>query len=95
MKLASILFDGRGRYGLIYQDGLYMVRAEIESKYPTLKNLIANLSGGDLSAGDLIDDCDLKVIPFEDFVFLLPIPVLEKIICVGMNYHKPYPSKGV
>ena len=95
MKLASILLDGRGRYGLIYQDGLYMVRSEIESKYPTLKDLIANLSGGDLSAGDLIDDCDPKVIPFEDFVFLPPIPVPEKIICVGMNYHKPYPIKEV
>ena len=73
MKLASILLDGRGHYGLIYQDGLYMVRSEIESKYPTLKDLIANLS-----AGDLIDDCDPKIIPFKDFVFFPPIPVQKK-----------------
>ena len=90
MKLASILLDGCESYGVISQAGFYVVKADIRNKYPTLKEFISNQR-----ANDLIDNCDQKEIPFTDFVFLPPITAPEKIICVGMNYHKPYPVEGV
>ena len=61
------------------------------ARYPTLRALL-----DDQSSDLLRDPSNLSdAIACSDITFQPPIPNPRKIICVGMNYPKPYPVDGV
>ena len=41
MRIASISFDGREFYGVITQEGFYMVRPDMTDEFPTVINVIS------------------------------------------------------
>lgn len=80
---------GRQTYGLVSSAGINPVSSKFLAEYPDLRSV--------LSAGKLYDiptNCELTTLEQEDFDFLPPIPAPSKIICVGLNYRKPYPVAG-
>lgn len=90
MRIASISFDGREFYGVITQEDFYMVRLDMTDEFPTIKNVISAQT-----VKELCNHCDNKAIYLKALAFLTPMPDPEKIICAGMNYHKPYPVEGM
>lgn len=90
MKLASFCLDHRPTYGLVRGDELYPVDAAYSARYPTLKKV--------LEAGDLVGleaACMGTAVGMSAVTWLPPLPDPDKILCVGMNYKKPYPVAGV
>ena len=73
-------------------DRFYPVQEALKTRYATLKDLISDGSLTQLAAQQTRqeDGIDLAKVSY-----LPPIPEPGKIICVGLNYRKPYPVDGV
>lgn len=89
MKIGSFLVDGEKTYGLVKADGLHPVTPDFAASCPDLR---AVLTADRLS--DLSDACATPAIDPASVRFLPPIPSPSKILCVGLNYRKPYPVAG-
>ena len=92
MKLATIRHRDQTLYGQVIGDRFYPVQEALKTRYATLKDLISDGSLTQLAAQQTRqeDGIDLAKVSF-----LPPIPEPGKIICVGLNYRKPYPVDGV
>ncbi len=90
MNIGSFLHDGRAQYGVFAQDGVRPASAGLHARYGTLRDLL------DAGQVDLLRDVSTlsDPVPLSDVTFLQPIPNPRKIICVGLNYPKPYPVDG-
>ncbi|SHI57367.1 2-keto-4-pentenoate hydratase/2-oxohepta-3-ene-1,7-dioic acid hydratase (catechol pathway) [Shimia gijangensis] len=92
MNIGSFIYDGRAFYGVFDEEQVSPVSAEFLADFPTLRDA---LDAGALErlAQDAKDHTNR--INCDSIEFLPPIPNPRKIICVGMNYPKPYPVDGV
>ena len=91
MNIGSFLYQGQAFYGVFHGDTVAPANTSLITQYPTLRDLLdaekylALKDSANLSSTILISE----------IIFQPPIPNPRKIICVGMNYHKPYPIDGV
>ena len=91
MNIGSFLLGTKPFYGVFFGDVVTPVSVDFLLRYPTLRDVL------DDSALDLMrQNIELnRPIALSDIRFLPPIPNPRKIVCVGMNYCKPYPVDGV
>lgn len=89
MKIASFLLNGRQTYGIVSSGGVHPVSPEFAARFADLR---AVLTGQALL--DLADACETPVLDPAAVQFLPPIPAPSKILCIGLNYRKPYPVAG-
>jgi 2-keto-4-pentenoate hydratase/2-oxohepta-3-ene-1,7-dioic acid hydratase in catechol pathway len=89
MKIASFIHEGRALYGLVDGESLRPVSDAKLAVYPTLRAL---LDAGTLA--DLPSFCGAKSVPLASVQLLPPVPNPSKILCIGLNYKKPYPVPG-
>jgi 2-keto-4-pentenoate hydratase/2-oxohepta-3-ene-1,7-dioic acid hydratase in catechol pathway len=83
MKLLSFEAGGRRSFGAVAGQGVVDLGRRLAGQYPDLRALLAAdglARARDLAAGAAADAA------LDEIVFLPPIPVPEKIICVGVNY---------
>ena len=89
MKIASFYRDKPNlpQYGIIVDDKILIPEKGFLARYPTLRDVIeAN------KIDQLESACQLaKPLPFNQVIFLPPIPNARRVICAGMNYKKVYP----
>ncbi len=85
MKLATFLIDGRQTYGAVIDDGVVDLGARLEDSYPHLIDLIIHQA---IPAARDLATVSEPDYPVADITFLPPVPVPEKIICIGVNYGK-------
>jgi 2-keto-4-pentenoate hydratase/2-oxohepta-3-ene-1,7-dioic acid hydratase in catechol pathway len=91
MNIGSFLHNGRALYGVFNGDTLAAACPALLGQYPTLRDLLDAEKSASLK-----DVANLSAaIPIAEITFQPPIPNPRKIICVGMNYPKPYPVDGV
>lgn len=83
MKLTSYIRSGRGSYGAVVGTAIVDLGSRLGDRYPSLRELIARGGLGEAAQVARRESADLAL---EDMEFLPPIPVPEKIICVGVNY---------
>lgn len=88
MKLISFEQDGQAGYGST--DGVMIapVTDGFRARFPDLKSALAADATGALELAD-------NRVPIAAVRVLPPVPNPAKIVCVGMNYRKPYPVDGV
>lgn len=89
MKIASFLVDGRQTYGVVSTDGVHPVSQEFAARFADLR---AVLTADALP--DLAEACATPALDPAAVQFLPPIPAPSKILCIGLNYRKPYPVAG-
>ena len=89
MKIASFQHEGRALYGLVDGESVRPVSDVNLAVYPTLRAL---LDAGTLA--DLPGLCASKSVPLASVQLLPPVPYPSKILCIGLNYKKPYPLPG-
>ena len=91
MNIGSFLLGTKSLYGVFSGDIVTPVSFDFLRRYPTLRDVL------DDSALDLMkQNIELnRPIALSDIRFLPPVPNPRKIVCVGMNYRKPYPLDGV
>ncbi len=87
MKLASFIADGRATYGTVTGDTVIPVTDAFAARHPDLRAALAAGAQGALDLG--------PALPLDAVTVLPPIPAPSKIVCVGLNYRKPYPVEGV
>lgn len=91
MNIGSFLYQGQSFYGVFNGDTVAPANTSLITQYPTLRDLL------DAERYLALKDCVnlSSAIPISEIIFQPPIPNPRKIICVGMNYPKPYPVDGV
>ena len=89
MKLSSCIFNGEATYGLIKDAGFHQVLPRFALRFPKLRDVLEANAISELAANSAED-----IVALNDIVVLPPIPNPRKIICVGLNYKKPYPVPG-
>lgn len=91
MNIGSFLLAEKPLYGVFTGDVVTPASGDFLSRYPTLRDVL------DDGALDLLkqDTGRGRPIAVSDIRFLPPVPNPRKIVCVGMNYRKPYPVDGV
>jgi 2-keto-4-pentenoate hydratase/2-oxohepta-3-ene-1,7-dioic acid hydratase in catechol pathway len=87
MKIASFLFEGEPRYGLVEGDSLFPVSADFQARFPSLRAVLAAGRLENLAA----DASQQDALSFDAVTFLPPVPAPARVICVGINYPKRYP----
>ena len=92
MKLATIRHRDQTLYGQVSGDWFYPAEAALKTRYTTLKNLITDGALTQLAAQQTRQEDGINLAHVS---YLPPIPDPGKIICVGLNYRKPYPVDGV
>jgi 2-keto-4-pentenoate hydratase/2-oxohepta-3-ene-1,7-dioic acid hydratase in catechol pathway len=92
MKLATIRHRDQTLYGQVSGDWFYPAEAALKTRYTTLKDLITDGALTQLAAQQTRQEDGINLAHVS---YLPPIPDPGKIICVGLNYHKPYPVDGV
>lgn len=90
MRVASFLREGGEGYGLVEGEAVRPVAPEFARAYPSLRALLA--AG---KPAELPEHCLPQALPLASLTLLPPIPAPSKILCVGLNYKKPYPVAGV
>jgi len=76
--------EGRSRYGILHDGGVFDLHARIGSVLPDLKSLLtARALGMDLCPAPHIRDYAI-----DEVVFLPVIPNPAKVLCVGLNYQE-------
>ena len=90
MKFSSCIIKGEQTYGLIKDAGFHQVLPSFALTFPHLRDVLEADAMADLAANSAED-----LVALSDIVVLPPIPNPRKIICVGLNYKKPYPVPGV
>ena len=89
MRIASFLHNDSPTYGVVTQAGVHPVTGDFAKRYPSLRAL---LEAGQLDA--LARNCAAQALSPSNLDLLPPIPAPSKILCVGLNYRKPYPVAG-
>ncbi|WP_272011478.1 fumarylacetoacetate hydrolase family protein [Roseovarius sp. ZX-A-9] len=89
MRIASFIHDGHSLYGLVEGDAVRSVNPGFLAKYPTLR---ATLEADVLA--EMPEMCRTQPLLLAQVDLLPPIPAPSKILCVGLNYKKPYPVAG-
>ena len=92
MKLATIRQRDQTLYGQVSGDWFYPAEAALKTRYTTLKDLITDGALTQLAAQQTRQEDGINLAHVS---YLPPIPDPGKIICVGLNYRKPYPVDGV
>ena len=92
MKLATIRHRDQTLYGQVNGDWFYPAEAALKTRYTTLKDLITDGALTQLAAQQTRQEDGINLAHVS---YLPPIPDPGKIICVGLNYRKPYPVDGV
>ena len=92
MKLATIRHRDQTLYGQVSGDWFYPAEAALKTRYTTLKDLITDGALTQLAAQQTRQEDGINLTHVS---YLPPIPDPGKIICVGLNYRKPYPVDGV
>lgn len=92
MKLATIRHRNQTLYGQVSGDWFYPAEAALKTRYTTLKDLITDGALTQLAAQQTRQEDGINLAHVS---YLPPIPDPGKIICVGLNYRKPYPVDGV
>ena len=91
MNIGSFLYRGHAHYGVFNGDTVAAASSALIAQYPTLRDLLdAEKSGALADAANLSAE-----VPTAEITFQPPVPNPRKIICVGMNYPKPYPVDGI
>ena len=88
MKIASYLSQGNSVYGVVTDTGLVTASPGFRTALPTLRAVLAAGAVLDLArdTAGRAPDCSLEAASL-----LSPVPDAQRIICVGVNYHKRYP----
>lgn len=89
MKIASFLLNGRQTYGMVSSGGVHPVSPEFAARFADLRAVLTAQA-----LLDLADACETPVLDPVAVQFLPPIPAPSKILCIGLNYRKPYPVAG-
>ena len=91
MNIGSFQLHGQSIYGVFGLNTVSPASESLQARYRCLRDLL------DDGALDMLKDSTNLSTPvlIDDIKFLPPIPNPRKIICVGMNYIKPYPVDGV
>jgi 2-keto-4-pentenoate hydratase/2-oxohepta-3-ene-1,7-dioic acid hydratase in catechol pathway len=92
MKLATIRHRDQTLYGQVSGDWFYPAEAALKTRSTTLKDLITDGALTQLAAQQTRQEDGINLAHVS---YLPPIPDPGKIICVGLNYRKPYPVDGV
>lgn len=92
MKLATIRHRDQTLYGQVSGDWFYPAEAALKTRYTTLKDLITDGALTQLAVQQTRQEDGINLAHVS---YLPPIPDPGKIICVGLNYRKPYPVDGV
>jgi 2-keto-4-pentenoate hydratase/2-oxohepta-3-ene-1,7-dioic acid hydratase in catechol pathway len=82
MRLATFTADGRRQWGAVAGTGLVAL-TDAFPQWPTLRSVIA---GGGWKAVSGMAETLAVTHPSGSFVWDIPIPDAEKIICVGVNF---------
>jgi 2-keto-4-pentenoate hydratase/2-oxohepta-3-ene-1,7-dioic acid hydratase in catechol pathway len=91
MNIGSFLLDGEPRYGVFSGETVTSTSPGFVENYATLRDVL----DADALAALQQDTEHGRHVPISDISFLPPIPNPRKIVCVGMNYRKPYPVDDV
>lgn len=89
MKIASFLLNGRQTYGMVSSGGVHPVLPEFAAHFADLRAVLTAQA-----LLDLADACANPALDPAAMQFLPPIPAPSKILCIGLNYRKPYPVAG-
>lgn len=89
MKIASFLLNGRQTYGMVSSGGVHPVSPEFAARFADLRAVLTAQA-----LLDLADACTNPALDPAAMQFLPPIPAPSKILCIGLNYRKPYPVAG-
>ena len=82
-RIATVTVKGADRYGLIVDGGFIDLSARFGSRWRSLRAVL------DESALPRLLEAGAGLVPDlgpDDFVYAIPVPDAEKIICVGVNY---------
>ena len=91
MNIGSFFYEGKELYGIFLGKTVIPVNAALIARHPTLRDLL-HANGLEMLK---IPSNFSSVVPCAKIKFLPPIPNANKVICVGMNYPKPYPVDGI
>jgi len=91
MNVGSFLLDGEPLYGVFSGETVIPASPRFVENHATLRDVL----DADALAALQQDTEHGRHVPISDIRFLPPIPNPRKIVCVGMNYRKPYPVDGV
>jgi 2-keto-4-pentenoate hydratase/2-oxohepta-3-ene-1,7-dioic acid hydratase in catechol pathway len=91
MKIASYSVRGNPSYGVVTEVGLVDLKTRIGEAFPTLKALLA---GAGLQQARRISEKSSPDYRLEEVELLPVIPDVEKIYCVGLNYHSHRQETG-
>ena len=91
MKIGSFFYKGQELYGVFLDKTVAPAKAALIAQYPTLRDLLYKNGIEMLKSSSNLS----SPIPCTNITFRPPIPNKNKVICVGMNYPKPYPVDGV
>ena len=92
MNFGSFLHNGQALYGVFVDGRVAPASSTLLASFPSLRDL---LDAGDLEKLQSDVANHTTRLSCDDITFQPPIPNPRKIICVGMNYPKPYPVDGV
>ncbi len=90
MKLVSFLHGGTAGYGTTDGTRVRPAGTALRRACPDLRSVLAQGALDDLARDD-----SAPVLPLDAVTLLPPIPNPPRIVCVGLNYRKPYPVDGV
>ena len=82
-RFASFERNGQPGYGAVTDSGIIDLSARFASRFPTLRAAIENAALAELGAAA---SCLTADFAGDDIRYDLPVPVPEKIICVGVNF---------
>lgn len=91
MNIGSFLHRDQALYGVFNGETVAPASPGLIAQYPTLRDLLDAEKSEALKGSVNLS----ATIPIAEITFQPPIPNPRKIICVGMNYPKPYPVDGV
>ena len=74
---------------MVSSDGVHPVSPEFAARFADLRAVLTAQA-----LLDLADACETPVLDPVAVQFLPPIPAPSKILCIGLNYRKPYPVAG-
>lgn len=91
MNIGSFQLQGKPLFGVFGLNTVSPASGSLQARYRCLRDLL------DDGALEMLKDSSNLSTPvlLDDIIFLPPIPNPRKIICVGLNYIKPYPVDGV
>ena len=92
MKLVTVQYNRQTLCGEVIDDRFYPASDVLMKRYETLEDLVADRATG---ASRATRSQPAFGIALSEVRFLPPLPNADKIICVGMNYRKPYPIAGI